>query len=72
MKINFTELACYTIETIQRENESVEETINRILETLAATAPDFDHFFGEPRDGKGPSGGTSEDDGPDPADMYGQ
>jgi len=56
MEIKFTDLAIYTIEAIQRTDESVEETINRILETLAASAPDFDHFYGEPRDGKGPSG----------------
>lgn len=52
----FTELAAYTVETIQRTGETFSATVNRILETLAATAPDFDHFYGDPRDGKGPSG----------------
>lgn len=56
MKIVFSEDACATIEILQRDGESVEECVNRILETLLSTAPDFDHFYGEPKDGKGPSG----------------
>jgi hypothetical protein len=52
----FSELASYTVESIQRTGETFSETVNRILETLAAIAPDFDHFYGPPKDGKGPSG----------------
>lgn len=48
--------AVYAVESIQREGETFAATVNRILETLAATAPDFDHFYGEPADGLGPSG----------------
>jgi hypothetical protein len=51
-----SEHARRTVETIQRSGETEEATINRILETLCASSPDFDHFYGEPRDGRGPSG----------------
>lgn len=56
VSINLSERAFMTIENIQRSDETVSEVVNRILETLAATSADFDHFYGEPRDGKGPSG----------------
>jgi hypothetical protein len=58
MKVTVTisDDARMTIDAIARNGESDAATIRRILETLAATAPDFDHFFGEPTDGKGPSG----------------
>jgi hypothetical protein len=48
------------VDTIRRDFETDEEAINRILTTLLPTAPDFDHFFGEPTDGRGPSGGKEE------------
>lgn len=41
-----TEYARRTIEAIRRTGESDAETVNRILETLCASAPDFDHFYG--------------------------
>lgn len=44
------------LDAIQRSCETPADALNRILETLAATAQDFDHFYGEPRDGRGPSG----------------
>jgi hypothetical protein len=46
-----------TIEYIQRDFESYEEGINRILESLLPTAPDFDGLYGPPKDGNGASGG---------------
>jgi hypothetical protein len=48
------------IEAIRREWESEGETINRILETLLPTATEFDHFYGDPKDGRGPSGAGAE------------
>ena len=48
--------AAYTVQQIARKGETRAETICRILEALAATSPDFDDFYGEPADGKGPSG----------------
>jgi hypothetical protein len=56
MEIEFSESAAYAVEQIQRTGETFSATVNRILETLAASSPDFDHFYGEPKDGKGPSG----------------
>ncbi|NJO81637.1 MAG: hypothetical protein HC828_01955 [Blastochloris sp.] len=54
--VALSEQAQGAIAAIARTGESDFDTINRILETLAASAPDFDHFYGEPRDGRGPSG----------------
>jgi hypothetical protein len=54
--VTLTPDAIYTVESIQRRGESFSDAVNRILETLAPTAPDFDHFYGEPKDGMGPSG----------------
>lgn len=45
-----------TVDSIKRSFESDEQVINRILETLSGISPDFDHFFGDPRDGRGRSG----------------
>ena len=54
--ITVSEDATDAVVLIQRKNETFQATVNRILETLLSTAADFDHFYGEPRDGKGPSG----------------
>jgi hypothetical protein len=54
--IRLTEEALETVEAIQRDGESTEATIQRILTTLLPSAPDFDYFYGEPADGRGPSG----------------
>jgi hypothetical protein len=54
--ITLSDEAIATAETIRRTGETLSETINRILEALLPTAADFDHFYGEPRDGLGPSG----------------
>jgi hypothetical protein len=54
--IVLTPTARQTVEAIGRTGESDEATIVRILDTLAASSPDFDHFYGAPRDGRGPSG----------------
>jgi hypothetical protein len=58
MKVTITlsEKAVATVDAIQRSTETFSEAIDRILRTLLPTAPDFDHFYGPPRDGKGPSG----------------
>lgn len=54
--IAFTEYATDAVVTIQRKGETFQATVNRILETLLATAESFDDFYGEPEDGNGPSG----------------
>lgn len=54
--IQLSDDAMRTIDYIARSFETDGQVINRILETLLASAPDFDTFYGEPRDGKGPSG----------------
>lgn len=54
--VTISDHARMTIDAIARDGESDAATIRRILETLAPIAEDFDHFFGEPTDGKGPSG----------------
>lgn len=41
-----TAYASRTIAAIRKPGESKAETVNRILETLCASAPDFDHFYG--------------------------
>ncbi len=56
VRIDLSDEALATVDTIQRTGETLPETIDRILATLLPTAPDFDHFYGPPRDGKGPSG----------------
>ena len=48
--------AIAAVECIQRTGETFSEAIDRILATLLPTAADFDGFYGEPSDGKGPSG----------------
>lgn len=54
--VQLSGLARNALDDIKRSFESDAGTLNRILETLAASAPDFDHFYGEPRDGCGLSG----------------
>lgn len=54
--VHLSEDAAATVDIIQRTGETFSETVNRILETLLAIAPDLDEHFGPPRDGKGPSG----------------
>lgn len=44
------------LDAIRRSFEDDAAALRRILETLCASAPDFDHFYGDPRDGRGPSG----------------
>lgn len=56
ISVTLTPDAQLTVDAIQRTGESEAATITRILETIAAMSPDFDEFFGPPRDGKGPSG----------------
>ncbi|HEU4328796.1 MAG TPA: hypothetical protein VFS21_37000 [Roseiflexaceae bacterium] len=51
-----SEYARRTVENIGRTGETAAEVINRILEALYPSSPDFDMFYGEPRDGRGPSG----------------
>ena len=51
-----SEAARATIEAIGRAAESDDQTIVRILDAICAISPDFDEFFGAPRDGRGPSG----------------
>lgn len=54
--VALSDVALQALDDIKRSFETDAEAINRILETLAASAPDFDHFYGEPRDRRGPSG----------------
>lgn len=54
--VALSDVARGALDDIQRSCETPAEALNRILETLAASAPDFDHVYGEPRDGRGPSG----------------
>jgi len=56
VSLTLSALAARTVQQIARKGETRAETICRILEALAATSPDFDDFYGEPADGKGPSG----------------
>jgi hypothetical protein len=44
------------LDTIKRRFEGDEDALNRILCTLLASSPDFDHFYAAPRDGRGPLG----------------
>lgn len=54
--VRLSEHARATLHHIKRSFETDEEALVRILETLCATSPDFDHFYGAPRDERGPSG----------------
>jgi len=54
--VQLRDLARNALDDIKRSFESDAEVINRILETLAASATDFDHFYSAPHDGRGPSG----------------
>lgn len=49
--VKLSDYARRTIDEIRRMYEDDEQVIVRILETLLATSPDFDVFFGEPQDG---------------------
>ncbi len=54
--VRLSEHARRCLNTIKRGFEGDEDAFNRILSTLLASSPDFDHFYGAPRDGRGPSG----------------
>ncbi len=60
LRLSTPALSCLRI--IKRPHESDVAALNRILETLLPIAPDLDHFFGPPKDGRGPSGNGGMDD----------